>query len=167
MSGCSTSLTILSALQAVYAELLRQCFNTYKAVRGNAVGAVMAACKRFPCLAPLGLAVAVRAVARLPQLRDADMQAWLRGDGSTDSAFAALLEEVSSSRQQPSLPAPAAASAAGSRFLLMAKVDCEEEPMHSDKLCDCTTGLRHWAFVHKPDSRGQGTMYYPVPIYLY
>lgn len=103
----------------MYAELLRQCFNTYKAVRGNAVGAVMAACKRFPCLAPLGLIVAVRAVAKLPQLPEADMHEWLSGDGNTDSAFAALLLEMSGSRQQPSLPTPAAASAAGSFFLLL------------------------------------------------
>ena len=113
--------TTAPALQAVYAELLRQCFNTYKAVRGNAVGAVMAACKRFPCLAPLGLVVAVRAVAKLPQLPEAAMHEWLSGDGNTDSAFTALLLEMSGSRQQPSLPAPTAASAAGSLCLLAAK----------------------------------------------
>ena len=73
----SLELTTALALQAVYAELLRQCFNTYKVVRGNAVSAVMATCKRFPCLAPVGLVVAVRAVAKLPQLPEASMQEWL------------------------------------------------------------------------------------------
>ena len=121
VAACSTSLTSTSTLQAVYAELLRQCFNTYKAVRGNAVGAAMAACKRFPCLAPLGLAVAVRGVAKLPQLREADLHEWLSGDGSTEGAFMALLAEMSGSRHQPSLPAPAAASAAGSYLLLAAR----------------------------------------------
>ena len=118
------------ALQAVYAELLRQCFNTYKAVRGNAVGAVMAACKRFPCLAPLGLVVAVRAVAKLPQLPEKALHEWLSSDGNTESAFQALLLEMSGSRQQPSLPAPAAASAAGSHILLAAKGAYQGKPMH-------------------------------------
>ena len=141
LAAFSTSLTILSALQAVYAELLCQCFNTYKAVRGNAVGAVMSACKRFPCLAPLGLVVAVRAVAKLPQLPEAAMQEWLSGDGGTDSMFAALLEEVSGSRHQPSLPAPAAASAAGCPFLLAARNACEEKPICSDTHPVCTYDL--------------------------
>ena len=114
----------------MYAELLRQCFNTYKAVRGNAVGAVMAACKRFPSLAPLGLVVAERAVAKLPQLPEKALHEWLSSDGNTESAFQALLLEMSGSRQQPSLPAPAAASAAGSHILLAAKGAYQGKPMH-------------------------------------
>ena len=100
-------------MQAVYGELLRQCFNTYKAVRGTAVSAVMSACKRFPCLAPLGLTIAVRAIGRLPPLSEGDVRAWLHGASSKGGNFDELLEEVFARRHQPSLPIPTALSAAG------------------------------------------------------
>ena len=107
-------------LQAVYAELLRQCFNTYTAVRGTAVSAVMSACKRYPCLAPLGLIIAIRAMAKLPQLTEADMDAWLRGKDAGAGVYDKLQAEVLGSRGLPRLPAPTAQSAAGTsnlRFL--------------------------------------------------
>ena len=102
-----------SVLQAVYAELLRQCFNTYTAVRGTAVSAVMSACKRYPCLAPLGLIIAIRAVAKLPQLSESDMDTWLRGKDAGAEVLDMLQAEVFARRGLPSLPTPTAQSAAG------------------------------------------------------
>ena len=104
---------VASLLQAVYTQVLRQCFNTYKAVRETAVSAVMSACKRFPCLAPLGLIVAIRAMAKLPQLTEEDMHTWLYGTGTLEGAFDKLLQDVFATRGLPSLPAPTSQSAAG------------------------------------------------------
>ena len=117
-SACKESHTmnVASLLQAVYTELLRQCFNTYKAVRETAVSAVMSACKRFPCLAPLGLIIAIRAMAKLPQLTEKDMHAWLYSTGTPEGAFDKLLQDVFASRGLPSLPAPTTQSAAGVAF---------------------------------------------------
>ena len=106
------------ALQAVYAELLRQSFNTYTAVRGTAVSAVMSACKRYPCLAPLGLIIAIRAIAKLPQLTESDLSAWLGSDYAGAAVYDKLQAEVFASRGLPSLPAPTAQSAAGTSSLL-------------------------------------------------
>lgn len=97
----------------MYVEVLRQCFNTYKAVRETAVSAVMSACKRFPCLAPLGLIIAIGAMAKLPQLTEKDMHAWLYSTGTPEGAFDKLLQDVFASRGLPSLPAPTTQSAAG------------------------------------------------------
>ena len=97
----------------MYAELLRQSFNTYTAVRGTAVSAVMSACKRYPCLAPLGLIIAIRAIAKLPQLTETDMSAWLGCKHAGAVVYDKLQAEVFASRGLPSLPAPTAQSAAG------------------------------------------------------
>lgn len=105
------------ALQAVYAELLRQSFNTYTAVRGTAVSAVMSACKRYPCLAPLGLIIAIRAIAKLPQLTEADLSAWLGCKDAGAVSYDKLQEDIFASRGLPSLPAPTAQSAAGASLL--------------------------------------------------
>ena len=98
-------------------ELLRQCFNTYKAVRGTAVGAVVSACKRYPSLAPLVLIVAVRAIAKLPQLTEGGLNAWLEGGSAGAGDYDALQVEAFARRGLPSLPAPTAQSAAGSPTL--------------------------------------------------
>lgn len=101
-------------LQDVYAELLRQCFNTYKAVRSTAVSAVTSAAKRFPCLAPPALAVALRATAKLPRLSDDELWAWLHSKGAREErVFEDLAAEVFAKQKQASLPAPATQSAAG------------------------------------------------------
>ena len=73
----------------------------------------MSACKRYPCLAPLGLIIAIRAMAKLPQLTESDMEAWLRGEDAGAGAYDKLQAEVLGSRGLPRLPAPTAQSAAG------------------------------------------------------
>ncbi len=84
----------------------------------------MSACKRYPCLAPLGLIIAIRAMAKLPQLTESDTDAWLRGEDAGPGVYDKLQAEVLGSRGLPRLPAPTAQSAAGrlpfqncSRFL--------------------------------------------------
>ena len=91
-----------------------QCFNTYKAVRGTAVGAVMSACKRYPCLAPLGAHHCHQSHSQAAPADGGGPQtpgcaARMQGQWAPD----ALQAEVFARRGLPSLPAPTAQSAAG------------------------------------------------------
>ena len=77
----------------------------------------MSACKRYPCLAPLGLIIAIRAVAKLPRLSESDVEAWLRGENAGAGVLDRLQAEVFTRRGLPSLPTPTAQSAAGTSLI--------------------------------------------------